>query len=716
RGYFTNGKSRDLSTMEFVLEKVTAKPEAGTFQAELSIKNFESPEINMSLTSNFDLDFLAKFLNVTSLQNLDGDVSLKMNFRDIIDLHNPEKSLEEFSQSYYSELDVSNLTFKIPGYPLPFDSIDIKATMDGNHANIEYLYLNVGNSDISIRGEIDNLPAIIHQTSNEINADLFIFASLLDIKELTSYDTLKRDPMNEKIENLRLELAFKTTAKDLVESEHLPVGDFFIKNFYGKLENYPHTFRKFNAHVVIDNEDIDILEFNGKVDKSDFQYAGRLYDYPTLLQDSLAGSIDLDFSLNSSLLRLNDLFAYGGENYVPEDYRKEEISDLEMYGNAQFYFEDSLTSAKIFFDELNASLQVHSMEINDIHGKFQFINESIRLDALSGMIGNTSFMANMNLYLGKNDSIRKLNNQFQLFAERVDFDQLSNYNFSHPEDSIFNIDHENAFNIYEVPFTDMAFEIEVDELNYHRHIVNNLSAGFKIQKNQFIYIDSLQLQMAGGEFDISGYFDGSNPDSIYFYPDVKISHVNMDQILYRFENFGQDQIVSENLKGRLSGSIKGKIHMHADMVPQIDKSDIQLELEIIDGELKNYKPMNALSDYFDNKNLSNIGFDTLSNNFYLSKGTITIPRMTINSTLGFMDISGTQDMNNHMEYYFRIPMKMVTKAARKKLFGKKGEVPDNTQTDAIQYKDESRKIWYLNIKLIGDPDDFKVSLGKKKKA
>jgi len=80
-----------------------------------------------------------------------------------------------------------------------------------------------------------------------------------------------------------------------------------------------------------------------------------------------------------------------------------------------------------------------------------------------------------------------------------------------------------------------------------------------------------------------------------------------------------------------------------------------------------------------------------------------------------MDVSGTQDMkNDHMEYYFKIPMKMLAKSARNKLFGKKETISDSTQIDVIQYKDDSKKTWYLNLKLIGTPDDFKVSIGKKK--
>lgn len=713
RGHYSNGEARNLSSMEFVLENVTAKPEAGTFFADLKIRNFESPEIDMRLTSNFDLDFLAKFLNVTSLRNLDGDVSINMNFKDIVDLQNPEKSLEEFSQSYFSELNVNDLSFELPGYPLLFDSIDIKATMDGNHANIDYFFMNVGNSDITIRGEIDDLPAIVHQTDDEVNANLFIYSSLLNIKELTSQDTINKTPIDEKINDMRLDLSFKTTARALSKFTNLPVGDFFIKNFYGKLEHYPHTLRKFNAHVIVGDEDLDILEFNGKIDKSDFQYAGSIDNYPVLMGDTSNGTIDFDFSLKSELIRFEDILAYGGESFVSEDYRNEEISDFDMYGNAQLCFEDSLKSTDIYFDQLNARLKVHEMDINDIHGKFRFQDESIILKAMTGIIGNTAFTGNMNLFLGKNDSIRKSKNSVALKAEMVDFDQLSNYSAKHSDDKIMN--HDSVFNIYKLPFTDIEFNFEIDELRYHRHQIQNLKADFRIQKNHFIYIDSLQLQTAGGDFDISGYFDGSNPDQIYFYPKVQINHVYLDQLMWRFENFGQKEIVSENLQGKMSGSLIGKAHMHADLTPQMIGTAIQMELEIIDGQLKNYAPLNALSEYFKNKNLSIIRFDTLSNKLDVTNGVITIPSMTINSSLGFMDISGSQDMDNHMEYYFRVPLKLATKSARQKLFGKKETLSDSSQIDFIQYKKTNKKIRYLNLKLIGYPDDFKVSLGRKKK-
>jgi hypothetical protein len=637
-----------------------------------------------------------------------------MNFADIIDLKNPEKSLEKFNKSYFSELLVEDLTFMLPDYHLKFDSIDIKATMDGNHANIDYLFMNIGGSDLTIRGDIDDLPAIIHQSLDTVEANLFLYSSLIDIKELTSKDTISKKPVDEKIENLRLELAFRTTAKKLFNSKNLPVGEFFINNFYGKMQHYPHTLKNFSAHVHVDDNELKVEEFYGRIDQSEFIYRGILDNYPLLLSENRQGSVDVDFALTSDQVRLNDLFTYNGENYVPPDYREEIIDDVKMYGNAEFVFADSLVETEVFFDQLSAYFQVHDMQLKDIHGKFDLTNEFVILNGMSGFIGNTDLTADMTWYTGDDDSVRKANNFIAISAQNVDFDQLSNYSSRSKDDGMIS-DSDSVFNIYELPFTDLKFSFDFDQMHYHKHMIRAINADLRIQKDHFLFVDTLLFNSAGGRFDITGYFNGSDPDSIFFYPDMQVKNVNLEQMLYRFDNFGQEYIISENLIGQFSGAITGKIHMHANMIPQLNESDIYLDFEIVNGSLKNYKPLNALSDYFTDKNLAHIRFDTLSNQLEIVDGIINIPNMTINSTLGYMDISGHQSLDSHMEYYFRVPLKIVTKAAWSKLFGKKKAIQDSTNIDAIQYKNRGQKHWYVNLKLEGTPDNYSVSLGKREK-
>jgi hypothetical protein len=237
----------------------------------------------------------------------------------------------------------------------------------------------------------------------------------------------------------------------------------------------------------------------------------------------------------------------------------------------------------------------------------------------------------------------------------------------------------------------------------------------RMTKNHYIYFDECRFKTAGGSFDIGGYFNGSNPKEIYFSPEIYVENADLDKLMLKFENFGQDHLISENLHGQISCGIKGKIRMHADLVPIIDKSEFTLDLEILNGVLENYKPVEIMSDYFKDKNLSKIRFDTLSNRFEFKNNTIYIPNMTINSSLGFLEIWGEQNMNMNMDFYFKIPLKLVTQAAFQKLFKRKKEEVDLDKEDAIQYQDKDKKIAYVHVNLSGNMEDYKISLKRDKK-
>ncbi len=107
----------------------------------------------------------------------------------------------------------------------------------------------------------------------------------------------------------------------------------------------------------------------------------------------------------------------------------------------------------------------------------------------------------------------------------------------------------------------------------------------------------------------------------------------------------------------------------------------------------------------------------------MTNGSLNIPNMTLNTTLGHMDFSGSQKASGDydMEYYVRVPFKMVTGVAKQKLFGKKDKKEADAAADAaavedeIVYKDESKRTRYLNIKIIGNLDDYKIGLGKDKR-
>ena len=713
KAHFTNNGGKGLESMQFSLTDFSSRPEAGTFSGYLKLKNFLAPEIDTRLVSDFDLDFLAKFLNVEGLKDLKGKIKLTLNFRDIIDLTNPERAIEKLNESYFTELIVTNLSFGTKAFHVPVSNVNIHATLEGHEAFIKRFDARLGRSDISLKGHISDLPAIIHHTKDDVLSDLSIKSKLLDLKELTTVDSSKSKPVDEQIQNFSMRLRFKSSAKAFTESPNLPVGEFFIDELYAKFKNYPHTLHDFHADVFIDSSDFRVIDFSGLIDKSDFHFNGKLHHYDLWFQNKPSGDTKLEFDLTSKLLQLHDVFSYNGENYVPEDYRHEELSDFKLHGHVDMHFKETLKSTDLYLDDFSAKMKMHKYKFEKFKGRVHFENEHLQVQDFYAKIGKSAFEIDLNYYLGKDKAVKKRDNHFGIKASYLDMDELFAFNPPPPGATVTPEDHEKGFNIYELPFTDMSFDLNIAHLNYHRYLIHEVVGKLRTTENHYIYIDTLHMLVADGRMDMKGYFNGSDKNKIYFSPVMKMQKIDLDKLMLKFENFGQDHMVSENIHGKLNGTITGKIHVHRDMVPIIDDSEIHMDIKVTEGRLEKYAPLTAMADFFKDKNVAKVLFDTLQNHIDMNKGEISFPMMTINSSLGFMEVSGKQDMKMNMEYYFRIPMKMVTDVAKSKLFVSGSDAPvDPEQEDEIQYKDESKKIKYVNLKLTGTEGNYKVSMTK----
>ncbi|MEM7551619.1 MAG: AsmA-like C-terminal region-containing protein [Bacteroidota bacterium] len=710
KGHFTNGSLHDPTTMVLTIDDFSAKPESGNFEASVSVKNFESPDIDVQLNSEFNLDFLTEFFDIQNLENVSGNISLQMNFHDIIDLSEPEKSIERLNESYFTELKVKDLNFNSTDYPLPIRDVNIYATMNGHEANINQFDFKIGKSDMAIKAIISDLPAIIHHTDIPVEAMLDIKSSLVDIEELSRK---KGDStvIKEKIQDLDIQFKFNSSARAFTESPNLPIGEFFIEKLSANFANYPHRLHDFKADVLIDSVDFKVIDFTGMIDESDFHFNGKLNNYDLWFDEKPTGTTRVDFTLNSSKLQLADLFSYGGENYVPKDYREESFVGLNISASSTLEFKEKLHSAKLMIDDVRAYMKVHKMQFDDFSGEFFMDSTQFKVRDFGGKLGNSEFNTNL-VYFRKRLNTDQ-SHSFSLESKKLDFDQLFSYQPPALQTEIKPENKEEEFNIFELPFSNMNFSFDIEKMNYHRYLIDDFILKGRMQTDHYVYVDTMALRAAGGQLGLNGYFNGSDPKSIYFSPNMEVENVDLDELLFKFENFGQDHLVSENLSGALTGKLDGKIRMHADMVPVIDNSELNIDFKVVNGSLNNYTAFEALSGYFTDKNLSKIRFDTLRNELEVKNGKLIIPSMNINSTLGYFEVSGEQSIDQEMEYYVRIPLKVIAKAGIKKLFGKKDQ--DNSdQVDEIQYRDEDKRTRFLNLKITGTPDDYDVSLGKDK--
>ena len=708
KGHFTNGEMNAPSTMSLTIEDFTARPETGTFKGAVSVKNFESPDINMQVSSEFNLAFLADFLSLQNLEDISGKVSLDMNFHDIVDLDDPTKTIEVLNESYFTELKVENLNFNSPDFHLPFSDINIEASMDGHVASIKRFDLKTGGSDLSMTARISDLPAIIHHTSSPIEVDIDIQSKLIDIKELTQTAT-DSIGFDEQIKNLALGIKFKSSARSFTESPNLPIGEFFVNELTAQLTHYPHKLHDFNVDIIIDSADFKVIDFTGMIDKSDFHFNGKLGHYDLWFEEEPLGETAIDFDLTAQQLQMNDLFSYGGQNFVPKDYRNEKLKDLKIHGASTLSFDKKLKSASLKMDKIEASLEEHGMRFERFAGNFYMDSTRLEVRNFGGKLGNSEFTSDLTYFLKADGT-----HSFSLKSPRFDFDQLFSYVPAEADSETGAVDHEDGFNVFELPFADMNFDFDIAHMNYHRYLLDDFKLDGRMQADHYIYVDTMLVKTAGGQLKLNGYFNGSDPKSIYFSPNMEVESIDLDKLLFKFDNFGQDQLVSDNLHGRLSGNVTGAIHMHPDLIPVIDDSKLKMDIEVLNGSLVDFSAFSAMSSFFTDKNLNLVRFDTLKNSLTLENGELVIPSMNINTTLGYFEISGKQGLDLQMEYDVRIPLKVITRAGAQKLFGRKNR--DNSdQDDEIQYREEDKRTRFVNINIKGTPEDYDISLGKGKR-
>lgn len=732
KGYYTNGLQHSLKTSELRILNMNARPGKGLFRGNFIMRDFTDPKILMQINSDLQLEFIGAFLGIKDLQRITGQVILNMDFKELVDMSVPEKSMEKLTSGIQSELIVRNLTFRIPGYPYIVEKLNMHADMKKGFVNLDSFSLRVGNSDINLKGSISDLPAIFHHQQKPVTVTLAAHSNKIVFKELLAFDSAQSNKVKEEINNFNVALSLQTSVDELLNPSPLPKGKFRIQNLHAAFKNYPHVFKDFGAELTIEDTTLRLREFSGFIDSSDIKFSSRVNNYALWFDKVKRGKIQVAFDLKSQRLALREVLGPVARELLPRGYRREIATNVWLRSKTDIRYDSVFKFANVKIANISGELKRHPVKLDSISGNIKFnAGNFIKIDSLKGKIGRSDFDIAMRLYTGKDTAQMKKENFLQFTSRFLDVDEMSNYDFapkSAKETKAFSelqvsnavkvakpSEHAQAFNIFKIPFIDFRAKVNIGRIKFKRLWVKNVHSNVTMEANQHLRLDTLYMEIAEGSIGARAFFNGSNPEKIYLRSRIKVNDVNIEKLLLKLDYLGQDYVINKNIKGRLSGQIRCYVQVHPDLTPLLDHSEANLDVDIHDGVLMNFAPIHALSSYFKDKNLNMVRFDTLRNKFTFKDGALTFPNMNINSSLGFMEISGKQALNTQMEYFVRIPLKMVTQIGFRMLFGKKQEEVDPDQVDAIEYRNMDKRVRFLNLKISGTPDDYKVSLGKAKK-
>ena len=176
-------------------------------------------------------------------------------------------------------------------------------------------------------------------------------------------------------------------------------------------------------------------------------------------------------------------------------------------------------------------------------------------------------------------------------------------------------------------------------------------------KQTGIDLQDVSFNHADGKLQVKGNIDQSGAIN-RFNISTKIVNVNLPKLFHAFENFGQDAIAYQNLRGVFNSrtSVSGLMRENGQIVPKSINGSVQFDIK--NGALLNFEPMQKIGNFaFPNRDFSNITFTNLKNTLDIKGSKITIHPRYIQSSVLNLYIDGVYGMPVGSDIVLRIPIR-----------------------------------------------------------
>jgi hypothetical protein len=246
---------------------------------------------------------------------------------------------------------------------------------------------------------------------------------------------------------------------------------------------------------------------------------------------------------------------------------------------------------------------------------------------------------------------------------------------------------------------DLLINAKIDKFKYNNFIANNLSCKIQVLPTQII-INQAKLNALNGSVYFAAKVLNSKQGNYFVESKIDLKNINVTEAFKQCNNFGQNNITEQNLKGTYNGNIDFAGVWDEKLNCKTDKIYAQIKIQLLNGELINYKPLAALSRFVGLTDLQNLKFAELNNTIEIREQTITIPKMFIENNAVNITISGSQNFDNFIDYDLKVNLSEIL---RKTLKAKDNEFGE---------EDEKKKGINLFINMRGPIDNLKFVYNK----
>lgn len=396
-----------------------------------------------------------------------------------------------------------------------------------------------------------------------------------------------------------------------------------------------------------------------------------------IINGKLSLDIDLEYLNRFDLLKNDKTITgeiIGNINFsgISTDYKTLSVSDLNWNGNLDISNLQILTSNNV-------------SEYKIISVKVEPTGEDIVFTGLIAEYLGSNYVLNGNLttpinsYLNNRPFIIKAN----IESDLLDFDKISSSNSE-----------ESSFSLESMVY--LEADIKLKEFIYDRITATDISTRL-IYKDKVIQLNDLIFNSINGSINSNIIISDDTNNTIRIKGKANLIEIDIHEFFYSFRNFNQTFLQAKNITGDLSG----EVFFDTQWTPEFNFLEknlvVESSVEVIDGELHDFKPMMELSDYLRVPDLKQIRFSNLRNDIVILDQTVNIPLMEINSSALNLNISGTHSFDQFISYDITL---LLSEILSKRFKSKESE-------EWIEYDDEESQA-KIYLKAEGHIDSFDI--------
>ena len=192
--------------------------------------------------------------------------------------------------------------------------------------------------------------------------------------------------------------------------------------------------------------------------------------------------------------------------------------------------------------------------------------------------------------------------------------------------------------------------MNIDDFNYNKIEGRNFEGSLAIDDGEAL-LDG-DVEAMDGSINLEGkiYFEDE--------PRLKTNLICKDIDVYKFfyqsENFGQDFLVADNLKGKLNSNISINAFFDEKGNFLYDKLRVLAGVSIRDGELMDFEMLEYFSSFIKIKDLKHIKFVNMENWLEIRKEKFYLPAMFIQTNAVNLTVTGEHSFEHDIDYGVKV--------------------------------------------------------------